>query len=123
MANIRVDFGFFNGMKPEYIREGKITSGFRYVGTHMIFDIKMDGKFTCKARLLSGRQKTSPPLSITYSSFVTRESFRLAFLTSGINYIYIFDRDIGNEYLNAPCWEKCGPKQDQNLGVIKYAFS
>ena len=88
MANIRVDFGFFNGMKPEYIREGKITSGFRYVGTHMIFDIKMDGKFTRKYRLVTGGHKTAPTLYITYSSVVTREIIILEFLIAGLNNLY-----------------------------------
>ena len=48
----------------------------------------MDGKLTRKARLVSGGQKTAPPLYITYYSVVTRESVRLAFLISGMKDIY-----------------------------------
>ena len=70
----------------------------------MIFDIKMDGKFTCKARLVAGGHKAAPPSSITYSSVVTRETVRLAFIISGLNDLDICACDIGNAYLNAPCW-------------------
>ena len=48
-------------MTPEQMREGKVKPGFKYVGTHVIFDIKMGGKFTCKARLVAGRNITAPP--------------------------------------------------------------
>ena len=54
------------------MRKGKVKPGFKYVGTHMIFNIKMDGKFTRKSRLVSSGHKTSPPSSITYSIVVTR---------------------------------------------------
>ena len=39
-------------MTPENMREEKIKPVFKYVGTHMIFDIKIDGKFTRKDRLV-----------------------------------------------------------------------
>ena len=64
------------------MREGKVKLGFIYVGIHMIFYIKMDGKFTRKSRLVAGRYKTLPPLSITHSIVVTRDSVRLSFLIS-----------------------------------------
>ena len=51
----------FKGVTPEQMREGKVQPGFKYVGTHVIFDIKMGGKFTCKARLVAGRNITAPP--------------------------------------------------------------
>ena len=57
----------------------------------MISDIKMDGKFTCKAILVAGGHKRVPPSSTTYSSVVTRESFRLEFPIDGLNNLYIFD--------------------------------
>ena len=65
MANVQVTFEVLKGVTPEQMREGKLKSVFKYVGTHMIFDIKMDGKFTRKSRLLSGGHKTAPPLYIT----------------------------------------------------------
>jgi hypothetical protein len=49
------------------------------IGYHMIFDIKMDGNLTQKARLVAGGHTTEMPTSATYSSVVSRESVRLAF--------------------------------------------
>ena len=63
----------------------------------------MDRKFTHKSRLVAGGHKTAPPLSITYSSAVTRESVRLVFIIAGMKYLDICAYDIGNAYLNAYC--------------------
>ena len=60
------------GVTPEQMRELKVKPGLKYVGTDIIFDIKMDSKFTHKARLVADGHKTSPPSSITYPSVVTR---------------------------------------------------
>ena len=103
MANIRVTFEVLKGVIPEQMREGELKPVFKYVGTHMIFYIKMDGKFTCKYRLVVGGHKTSPPSSITYCIVVTRESVRLEFLIAGLNDLDILSCGVGNAYLNAPC--------------------
>ena len=88
----------------------------------MIFDIKINGKFTRKCRLVAGRHKTAPPLSITPSSVVTRESARMAFLIVFLNDLYICACVIANAYLNDPCRKNCVPKQDKNLGVKRDMF-
>jgi len=72
----------------------------------MVFDIKMDGKFTRKARLVAGGHTTETPASSTYSSVVSRESVRVAFLLEVLNDLDVFAADVGNAYLNAPCREK-----------------
>ena len=69
--------------------EGKVKPVFKYVGTHMIFDIKIDGKFTCRARLVAGGHNTAPPLFTTYYSVVTRKSVILAFIIAVLNYLDI----------------------------------
>ena len=43
----------------------------------------------------------APPSSITYSSIVSRESVRIAFLLESLKDLDIFACDIGNAYLNA----------------------
>ena len=48
-------------MTPYQIRKGKVKPEFKYVGTHMVFDIKMYGKFTRNARLVAGGHKMAPP--------------------------------------------------------------
>jgi hypothetical protein len=62
--------------------------------------------FTCKARFVAGGHMTNPPDEITYSSVVTRDSVRLAFLIEDSNDIKILATDIGNAYLNAKLREK-----------------
>ena len=70
----------------------------------MIFDVKMD--FTRKARYVAGGHMTNPPTTITYSSVVSRDSVRIAFMIAALNDIDILACDIGNAYLNASPREK-----------------
>ena len=76
----------------------------------MIFDIKIDGNFTRKSRLVSSGHKTAAPPYITYSSVVTREIVRLVFIISGMNNLDSCVCDIGNAYCNAICPEKLWTK-------------
>jgi hypothetical protein len=70
----------------------------------VIFDVKMD--FTPKARFVAGGHTTDTPGSITYSSVVSRNSVRLAFLIAGLNDLNILAGDVTNAYLNASYREK-----------------
>ena len=84
-----------NGITAE-MRKGKIKTGYDNVNVHMIFDIKMDGKFNRKARLVADGHTTAPPSSITHSSIVSRESVKIKFLLAPFNDLDIFSCDIGN---------------------------
>ncbi len=61
---------------------------------------------------------TKAPNSLTYSSVVSRESVKIAFLIAALNDLDIMTCDIGNAYLNANYREKiwfvagreCGPE-------------
>ena len=86
------------------VRRGRALIGFTEIKCHMIFDVKMD--FTRKARFVAGGHMTDAPSSITYSSVVSRDSVRLAFLIAELNGLNVMACDIGNAYLNAPCREK-----------------
>lgn len=55
-------------------RDSNILVEFQEIGYHIIFGIKMDGKFTQKARFIDGGHITYLPSSITYSNVVSRES-------------------------------------------------
>eukprot|EP00956_Cyclotella_meneghiniana_P022806 scaffold43502_cov23-Cyclotella_meneghiniana.AAC.1 len=57
--------------------------------------------------------------SITYSSVVSRDSVRLAFLIAALNELDIMSCDIGNAYLNAPCREKIWFKAGIECGEDK----
>ena len=89
----------------------------------MFFDIKMDSDFTRKSRLVAGGHKTALQLSITISSAVTRDIFRLGFIIAGLNNLDICDWDIGNAHLNCTCWEKLCTKEGSYFGIEKeYVF-
>jgi len=49
---------------------------------------------------------TNPPSKITYSTVVTRDSVRIAFLVAALNDVDILATNIGNAYLNANPIEK-----------------
>ena len=88
----------------------------------MIFDIKMDGLFTRKARLVADGHKTKPPTSITYSSVVSRDSVRIILTIASLNSLEVSACDIGNAYLNALCreklWTVAGPEFGSEKGAM-----
>ena len=62
--------------------------------------------FTCEACFVASGHTTEAPSSITYSSVVSRDSIRIAFLIAALNDLDIMSCDLENAYLNAPCREK-----------------
>ena len=106
MAKVKVAWRAAEGISPEQARTGKETSMIRFqeIRCHVIFDVKMD--FTRKARFVAGGHTTDAPGSITYSSVVSRDSVRLAFLIAGLNDLDVLAGDVTNAYLNAKCREK-----------------
>ena len=88
----------------EDVRAGRQLIGHTEITCHMVFDVKMD--LTRKARLVAGGHLTDAPSSLTYSSVVSRDSIRVAFLLAALNGLKVLACDIGNAYLNAPCREK-----------------
>ena len=66
MTNICIAFEKLDGFTPDETRKGEIKPGHEHVNMHMIFDIKMDGKFTSNARLVADVHTTALPSSITY---------------------------------------------------------
>ena len=105
MCKVKVAFEKLD-ISVDEMRKGRAKPGYQEIKCHMIFDIKMDGSFTRKARLVAGGHTTETPASLTYSSVVTRDSVRIAFLLAALNGLDVFAADIGNAYLNAPCREK-----------------
>jgi hypothetical protein len=101
---------------------------YQEIGCHMVFDIKMD--FSRKARFVAGWHTTEAPTSMTYSSVVSRESVRLAFLIAALNDIDIMSCDLENAYLNAKCQEKiwfeggleCGEDKGKVLIVVRALY-
>ncbi len=107
---------------PEQVRSGEATGyiGYQEITCHLVFDVKMD--FSRKARLVVNGAKTEAPAALTYSSVVSRDSVRLAFLIAELNDLDVMACDIGNAYLNAPCrekiWFKAGPEHGDKCGKV-----
>ncbi|KAI2502057.1 Reverse transcriptase (RNA-dependent DNA polymerase) [Fragilaria crotonensis] len=121
MKKVMAAFEFDDALTPEQVRSGKsIYVGFQEISCHIIFDVKMD--LTRKARFVAGGHVTETPASITYSSVVSRDSVRIAFLVAALNDLDIIACDVGNAYLNAPCREKiwfvAGPEFGSRQGTV-----
>ena len=111
MKNVMCAFEFNDG--------NKVPIGHKKIPVNMIFDVKMM-TLTRKARLVAGEHRKDPPKESVYSSVVSRESVRLAFLVAALNDLDILAGDIQNAYLNAPTNEKvyiiCGKEFGSNSG-------
>jgi hypothetical protein len=131
MEKVKVAFEFCEDWTPEQIRQGlarKNFVGYQEISCHMVFDVKMD--LTRKARFVAGGHMTETPASLTYSSVVSRDSVRIAFLIAALNDLDIMSCDIGNAYLNAPCLEKIwfvagpefGSRQGQVIKIVRALY-
>ena len=93
-----------NAVAFKFLDDDAIPVGYQWIPCHMIFDIKLD--LTRKARFVAGGHWTDPDPTLSYSTVVTRDSVRIAFLLAALNEIDIKAIDIGNAYLNAKAREK-----------------
>ncbi len=67
----------------------------------MIFDVKMEDFRRKEARLVAGGHVTKAPASITYASFVSRKTVRLALMIAALNDLEVKAGDVLNAYLTA----------------------
>ena len=81
-----------------------------------MFDIKFGENFRRKARMVVGGHKTSTPLSLTYSSEVSRDSVRIVLTIAAFNDLTALACDFQNTYLTAPCREKILAVAGQEFG-------
>jgi len=94
-----------NAVAFRFLEDGEqIPVGSTWIPFHMIFNVKCD--LTRKARFVAGGHWTQTSSQLTYSSVVTRESIRIAFLIAALNDLDILAADIGNAYLQAPAREQ-----------------
>ena len=120
MGKARIVFQKVDGFTPDQCRKNNALVGYQDIKGQWIFDIKMNGKFTIKARFVAGGHMTKPPSSMTFSTVVTRESVQISSLLVGLNELDVQAADISNAYLNAPCreliWIVAGPEFGSNEG-------
>lgn len=131
LTKVNVAFEFCENWSPEQVRKGHARGdfvGYQEIKCHIIFDIKMD--LTRKARMVAGGHMTETPTSLTYSSVVSRDSVRVAFLYAALNDLDVMSCDVSNAYLNAPCREKIwfvagpefGSRQGQVVKVVRALY-
>ena len=90
--------------------------GYKQIGTHIIFDIKLGENFRRKARLVADGHKTDAPSSVTYSSVVSRDSVRICLTIAALNDLDLQAADVQNAYLLAPCREKIWVRAGAEFG-------
>ena len=100
-----------------------IPPGYQQIKCHMIFDVKMGKNFRCKA------STTETPMSLTYSSVVSRDLVRIILLIAALNGLQVMACDIQNAYLTANChkriWTYAGPEFGSERGqpmIVKKAL-
>ena len=71
----------------------------------MIFDIKME-YFQQNSGYVAGGHSTVAPTTLTYASFVLRESVLIALMLDVLYNLEVKTSDIQNTYLTAPCSDK-----------------
>ena len=59
MTNVRISFDNLDGVTPDAMGKGTIKPGYEHVNIHMIFNIKMDVKFTRKSILVADKPQNS----------------------------------------------------------------
>lgn len=118
LDKIMVAFQVNDDVTPEMIRgDPKLLPGYQEIGCHWVFDCKMD--LSRKSRFCAGGHTTDTPPQ-TYSSVVSRDSVRLAFLIAALNGLDLQAADVGNAYLHAPnrekIWFVAGPEFGEHQG-------
>ena len=86
---------------------------------HLIFEIKLGENFRRKARFLADGHKHPVKLSLSYSTVVSRDSVRIAFLLAALNSVEVLSCDIQNAYLSAPCRKKFYHVTGNEFGLEK----
>jgi len=101
----------------EYTEDGMPPEFHKFIECHMVFNIKI-GDLTRKVRFIAGGHKTNPPKDLTYTSVVSRDSIRIAFLIAALNDLDVLAADVQNAYLNAPTKEKVWTKAGLEFGAL-----
>ena len=68
--------------------------GYQEITRHIIFGVKLAENFKRKARFVADEHKTEPPVSITYSAVVSRDSVRTLLTIATLNGLDVMGTDI-----------------------------
>ena len=92
IRNVMLDFQFFQD-------GANFPIGYQHIKFHIFFDVYM--YFTWKACLVTRGHITQMPVSLTYSSVVSRASVRVSSLLAALNDLCVLACETGNTYLNS----------------------
>jgi len=113
MQNVRIAFKMLGN-------DDVVPPGYKEMSCHIIFDIRFGEGFRRKARLVAGGHMIDTPQHLTYSSFVSRETVRIALTMAALHDLEVKTSDIQNAYLTAPCaekiWTVLGPEFGPDAG-------
>ena len=83
MRNVRIAFEEFD------LPLSQMKPGFKNPNCHLIFEGKLSEKFRRKTRFVADGYKTKVPKSLSYSTAVSRDSGRIAFLLAALNNLQV----------------------------------
>ena len=75
---------------------------YQHIKFHMVFDVNI--YIMRRDRLVAGENMTETPASLTYSSAVSRNSFRISLILAVFYYLNFLECDIVSSYLNDHFW-------------------
>ena len=93
-----------------------IPRGFKPVRTHMVFDIKYDGRFKC--RLVADGNMTDVPVDSVYSGVVSLRGFRMCLFVAELNGLQSYATDITSAYLESYTTERLYVKAGNEFGDL-----
>ena len=98
MTNVSVAF--------DILKDGDCAPiGHKQIKWHLIYDVKMED-FRRKAQLVAGGHMTETPKCMIYSSFVGRDTVRIALTIAELNNLQVKSGNVMNAYVTAPCSKK-----------------
>ena len=108
----------------DYGHQGRPPTGYKKIRTHLIFDVKHDGRH--KSRLVADGHLTAVPIDSVYSGVVSLRGLRLLVFLGELNKLDTWATDIGNAYLEAETLEKvyieAGPEFGEREGHTLVIF-
>ena len=111
MTNNRCAFEHYEGNTSEIVAYKEITS-------HLIFDVKLSDNFRREARFVADGHLVETPASITYSTVVLIDSFRILILAAALNDLDVMVTDVQNAFLSTDSiekhWIRAAPNLEQN---------
>lgn len=97
MSKVKLAYELYPDHTPAKIWKGKGLHGYQEIKCHIVFDVKMD--FNRKAHFIMNGMMMEAPVSLMYSSVISCDCVKFAFLISVLNDLKVSTCEIGNHTL------------------------